>query len=777
MMEEQPTQSSGTHPYEGIDFEKLKTVFRRKLLWFVVILILTNTLAYLVIRWTKPVFESSSLLRLDVAKPTNLFDMTPFEDNQANLLASEMELIRSKLFLNKVIEEMNLDISYYAVGEMLVDEKFGSTPLVADIEYMGPTLIDLPIFIDILDKETYRARIGERPDNSDPVQRFGEKIEWDNLRFTLYATVFYEKYLPTSSYYFVKNSRDALLTYLSNNLSVDYDNITANTIRISFQDHSPVKANKLVNAIDSLYLQYTDQKKNQENEQKIEWLESELAKIETQLNSYEDYFENFTIENRSSDLNTDLNETIMVMNSLDSQRLSILSRIRDIEEFSLRLSQGVESSLIEANPAKYPPFIVETFTKLQEESAKLDAISQAYNENTYAFSRQKELVSTLRTSLNGQLDVLKDRLNEDLKTVNQERSRMENRFTDMPGKNTEFNKNRRYYSLYEEFYLTLMQSKAEFQIAKAGTENDFIILSPATLPTDPISPNVLIIHGIGMVSGIVLSLFFLGVFYLLNNKINSLKELERLTSFPILGVIPKANEKLSTTQLIIDKRPKSAISESLRTIRTNIDFMIRGDGARLMSVTSTVGGEGKTFLSVNLGGILALSGKKVCLLDLDMRKPRVHNTFEDENNTSGMSTILIGKDSVYDMIRQSSMKNLDYIPAGPTPPNPSELLLGESFSMLLDELKQIYDVILMDTPPVGLVTDGLLAMKKADLSLYVVRANYSQRKFVNTLNKLKKGNHFNKLTVVLNALPDIGSNSYGYGYYEEKKAESVMTRV
>ncbi len=773
----QENQGTSDPMYEGIDFEKLKAVFRKNLLLFIGIFILTNVTAYLVIRWTKPVFESYSLLRLDVEEKTNLFGISPFEENNANLLAREIELIRSKLFLTKVIEAMNLDISYYAVGEMLVDEKFDATPLVADIDYVSREMMDKPVFVDIIDKNTFRAAAGEQPDDSSPVYEFGKMVEWENMRFKLYSTIYYEKYLPTHDYYFIKNSQDALLDYLTNSLSVDYDNVNANTIRISFQDPNPMKANKLVNAIDTIYLKYTDQKNNQENEQKITWLENELSKIEAQLTDYEDYFENFTIENRTSNLNNELSETIVIMNSLDSQRLSIMTRVREVEEFRRRLEMGVDAALLEANPAKFPAFIVETFTRLQEESDQLESLKLVYNENTFAYNKKRESVNALRETLEGQLKVMSDRLSGELQSVNQSRQQLENRFTDMPGKNTEFNKNQRYYNLYEEFYLTLMQSKAEFQIAKAGTDTGFVILSPASLPDVPIYPNSLIIHGIGIVSGIALSLLLLGILYLLNNKVTSMKELERLTSLPILGVIPQSREKMATTQLIINKRPKSAISEALRTIRTNIDFMTHQSKAQIISVTSTVGGEGKTFLSVNLGGILALSGKKVCLLDLDMRKPRVHGTFDDSNKGNGVSTILIGKDSVYELIRHTNMENLDYIAAGPNPPNPSELLIGESFSMMLDELKQIYDVIMLDTPPVGLVTDGILAMKKADLSLYVVRANYSHRKFVNTLNKLKKGSHYNKLAVVLNALPAFGTNSYGYGYYDEKKDESVMTRV
>ncbi|MEJ2005762.1 MAG: CpsD/CapB family tyrosine-protein kinase, partial [Cyclobacteriaceae bacterium] len=212
--------------------------------------------------------------------------------------------------------------------------------------------------------------------------------------------------------------------------------------------------------------------------------------------------------------------------------------------------------------------------------------------------------------------------------------------------------------------------------------------------------------------------------------------------------------------------------ESLRSIRTNIQFMTSGQQHSVISVTSTVAGEGKTFISVNLGGIMAVSGKRVILLDLDMRKPRVHLSFGSENNEKGISTILIDKYSAEECIRKTNLDGLDYIAAGPTPPNPAELLMGASFEKLLDHLSASYDMVILDSPPVGLVTDGILIMQKAELTLYIIRSGYSKKQFTDTLNRLSNEDNLRaKLAIVLNALPRIGSSGYGYGYYNESRKQ------
>ena len=314
-----------------------------------------------------------------------------------------------------------------------------------------------------------------------------------------------------------------------------------------------------------------------------------------------------------------------------------------------------------------------------------------------------------------------------------------------------------------------MQSKNEFEIAIAGSITKIKILSPASLSNTPIYPVPLFAYVTAVILSIVLSFLFAGVMYLAHNKIQSLHEIEFLTTATTLGAVPKHNLNGKVAKIIVDKHPKSAVSEALRSIRTNIEFMIPDKDSKVLSVTSTIGSEGKTFISTNLGALLAMAGKKTVIVDLDLRKPKIHLAFEQKENANGVSSILIGKGKIEDCIQKSSIQNLDFITAGAIPPNPSELILRKEFGEMIENLKLKYEVVILDTPPVGLVTDGLLAMQKADLPLYVIKADFSKRSFVQNVNRVLATGQFNNLSIILNATTT-SETGYGYGkksaYYE-----------
>jgi len=311
-----------------------------------------------------------------------------------------------------------------------------------------------------------------------------------------------------------------------------------------------------------------------------------------------------------------------------------------------------------------------------------------------------------------------------------------------------------------------MQSKAEFEIAKAGSIPDFKILSPATYPRGPISPQRTMIMAVGFMIGLVINFFFIGLLYILNNKITSTQEVEKSTRAPLLGVIPVSNHSVLSPFHILDN-PKSMVSESIRILRTNLDFFTTGGTKKIISISSTISGEGKSFLALNLGGVLALSKKKVILLDLDMRKHKNKLPFHVESPEKGISTVLIKKHEWKDCKVATTLENFDYLPSGPHPPNPSELLLNGEFTEMLQEMKEVYDYIVIDTPPIGLVTDGIMAMKRSDLSIYVLRANYSKKDFLNNLQRVMGINKLERVAVVLNAMPS-SRKTYGYGYYEDR---------
>lgn len=771
-MENQEPIRVGSSDLEGIDFNKLRIVVRKNLILIISIFVACNLAAYLTIRWTKDVYESESEMKLDVKQDaTELGIKTLVEDQNLNIISGEIEQIKSKVFLNRVIDSIDLEISYYSIGKVLVDEKYKYSPIKVTPLTTPSSIKDIPFYIDFTGGNSFSIQQGE---NGNKVSgTFGKTLTMGDFKFTIDKTPSFDP-AASDDYYFIINSREALLDYLSTNISVEPLNFNANTIKISFKDFNALKAYTIVNTIDSLYINYSNEQKNLTNKQKIEWLNNELSQVEGKMEGFENYFENFTLKNKSNSADEDLKRTIFLINKLDSQRFELNKRITELNNFIESLSE--DDSKISINQKQFlPDYLNKDFDALQKLLLEKNRLALAYNENTFAYKQKENELKALKDQIFSELSGLKKRWLESMIEVNKKKEMLEKDFASMPDKNTQFSKNQRFYKLYEEFYLSMMQSKAQFEIAQAGNTPDFKILSHATLPTTPISPKKLIILGIGFVAGIVFNFFLIGILYLLNNKIISVNEVERTISIPVLGSIPIISSG-NQSEILVKENPKSMVSEAIRTLRTSLDFFTTGGKKKVISISSTISGEGKSFLALNLSGVLAQSRKKVVLLDLDMRKIKENSPVIISDPGKGISTVLIKKHRWQECLIKTDLDNLDFIPAGPHPPNPSELLLNGEFEQLLSDLKTEYDFIIMDTPPVGLVTDGIMVMKRSDLSIYVFRANYSKKEFIHNLARIIKINKLDNVAAVVNALPTNGK-AYGYGYYEDKKRSNSFKKL
>lgn len=758
---------------EGIDLNKLKIVIRKNLIWIISIFLIINLTAYLTIRWTKDLYESESEMKLDIKQnATELGIKTLVEDQNLNIISGEIEQIKSKVFLNRVIDSLDINIGYYSIGKVLVDEKYRYSPIKVTADNFPSNIYDIPIYIDFEPGDLgFEIKLGE---NGKPINgTFGSPINLNGFIFTVSKAKSFDP-SATDDYYFIIHSRESLLEYLSDNLTVEPLNFNANTIKITFKDFNALKAHTIVSKIDSLYINYSNEQKNLTNKQKIEWLNKELLQVESKMEDFESYFENFTLQNMSNNVDEDLKRTIFQINQVDSQRFELNKKLTELNLLIDNLS--VNNPEVSINQKQFlPSYLNEDLEALKKLLLERNRLSLSYNENTFAFKQKENELNALKDQVFNQLTSLKKNWLERMSEMKGKKVKLEEQFASMPDKNTQFSKNQRFYKLYEEFYLSMMQSKAQFEIAQAGNTPDFKVLSPATLPTTPIAPQKLMILGIGFVASLVVNFFFIGILYLLNNKIISVQEVERNISVPVLGSIPVLRQS-NSEPLIVLKNPKSMASEAIRTLRTSLDFFTSGGDKKAISVTSTISGEGKSFLAMNLSGVLAMSNKKVVLLDLDMRKAKENLPFAIDDPSKGVSTILINKHDWSECVIKTSVDSFDYIPAGPHPPNPSELLLNGTFSKLLDDLKTRYDFIVMDTPPVGLVTDGVMVMKRSDISIYVFRANYSKREFINNLSRVIKINKLDNVAVVVNALPSDGK-AYGYGYYEEKREKGFFKKL
>ncbi len=750
-----------------IDWIKLKLILKKSIPWFIAIFAVLILTAVLYLRYTKPMYQSHSEIKLDQENQSNMLGLPQYDQSSnMGLLSSEMEIIQSRLFFNKVVETVDLNPQYFTYGNILDDEKYLNPPFRVNYKVLNASVYNVPLDVIVVNQETFQLNYTVREKEYSKTGQFGDSIQTEliDLIIVLNKNWVIE---DGARFYFRINSREVLINYIEKNLSVEPLNLQANTFKISFTDHNLNKAHALIEAIDTLYYNYSLQEKTKADRNKIEYLDKQLEKTEKKLDNFETYFEDFTIDNKTVDLNEDVRRTVDAINGLDSQRIKIENKLSKLELLQTKLLKTPYEYLT-PKVNVYPAYLNRAFDEFNLLNNDLQKLGLSYKENTYTFkSRQKE-VELMRADILAEVNSFKEDLQKQKNNLATTKQQLRRQLISLPSKNTEYNKSKRFYSVYEEMYLSLMQSKNGFEIAIAGSVTKIKILSPASLSTTPIYPVPLFAYATAVILSIVLSFLFAGVTYLAHNKIQSLHEIEFLTTATTLGAVPKHNLNGKVAKIIVDKHPKSAVSEALRSIRTNIEFMIPDKDSKVISVTSTIGSEGKTFISTNLGALLAMAGKKTVIVDLDLRKPKIHLAFEQEENSNGVSSILIGKGKIEDCVQKSSIQNLDFITAGAIPPNPSELILRKEFGEMIDALKSTYEVVILDTPPVGLVTDGLLAMQKADLPLYIIKADFSKRSFVQNVNRVLATGQFNNLSLILNGISS--GSGYEYGkkntYYE-----------
>lgn len=766
---------------QEFDLTRLIVVFRKNLVWISLLIFCSLLGAYFFIRYTKPVFESTSQLKLDLNSEARAVGLSKMEATMedyspSSKLVGEVEFIRSSLVLNELNASNELKISYFALGDILFEERFQNSPIKLEYTVIDPGLLNQRVNITVESPVEYKYSYQLREETIEGSANFGSLITTTGLVFKINKTEFFSGE-GSKNFFCIVYSQQFTQSYLQENLRVSIDNIEASIISVGFKEYNKNKAAYIVNLIDSIYLEKTVELKTSKHEKTLNFLRSSLGKTEEDLLDAEKNLEEFIKRNKSAEIKSLYDKVYDKIDNLELEKTSLLKQLylyNDLKE-SIEKEHEIESFSPAIIGIKDVQLIqsVEDYNKLRLEMLR---IKGAQTDRTVAFRRKQSMLNNSKLSVLNQLSKNKHILQKEIYGINSSILELESKISDLPSKETELARLKRHYDIYEKFYLLLLEKETEFEIARAGAIPNFVILSHASLSSVPVFPQRKMAYGFALGFGVLLSLILVLISYLLDSSLSSLKEIESGLTLPVLGGIPEyTKEKMDVSKLIVDQNPKSQISEALRSIRTSLDFMTNSKGKKkTISITSTISGEGKTFVAVNLAGILSQSGLKVVLLDLDMRKPKVHLSF-GVSNDKGMSTLLIGKHTPVECIKNTSMPNLDFIPSGPTPPNPSELIMRDEFKMLIDKLHETYDIVFIDSPPVGLVTDGILIMKHVDLALYVLRINYSKRSFKANLNKLVQTANFKQMGVIVNAVQNIHTYGYGYGYgygyYENGKKE------
>lgn len=746
-------------------------LLRRSLPYILGLLSLGLVVAYLYLRFAIPIYEAKSTLQIEKSDQAKMVLQVDNFGDPENLY-TDVELIRSRFILEKAVERLDLDVRYFEEGEVRGSENYRNSAYEVRLVEIGDSaaVFDKRFEIDFSEDGSYTILKGQQ---SYGPAKFTEHLDIGEAEIVVLLDQDLESsgLIDGNRYYFTFPSLNALASEFAKQLSVSVLNPTAKTIQISYQNPNARLARDLVMNQANAFLEFNQAQKEKSSRKVLEFIDNQLDTVAENLRTAELLLNSFKQEHRLSHIENisdiylnrlgDLDEKIFALD-LEMKTLDRLSAVEGEDLEGLDLYQLIAMTVgtrFESSLQSMLSELAELLRQKEELYFEVTDGSEVIRSLDYRIQIQKELIVQSIASLKAMNQSELDELNRRSKAV-------EGNFSGLPTQELEYARYKRLYSINERYYSSLLEKRIEYRISKAGFVTDNKILEAANVPSAPIKPNRSLIYTGFIGLSLVLSLLFVVIRYLLHNNITSLNEIAKLSnaSIGILGIIPKYKEKIPVSQLIIDKRPKSLIAESFRTVRTNLEFMGDVEGSKVMAITSTISTEGKTFCALNLAGIIALTGKRTILLDLDMRKPKIHKGF-GVSNEKGMSTMLIGKHSLEDCVRHSDLEGLDYVTAGPSAPNPSELMISPRMDEILAEAKQKYDIVVIDTPPVGLVTDGIAAIKMADYPIYIFRADYSKKHFVQNVDRLINENGITKLAVILNSV-DIERNKYGtyYGY-------------
>ena len=762
---------------DSVEFIRIIYILKKSIWWVFLFFLLSLVAGYLTARYTKPLYQSSSNLKLEVVQTSGVFGLGNPSASEDNNIFGEMELIKSEIIINEVADSLlPLKVSYFKEGKFLNDERYGNSPFeVLFSEQNIQAIIDKKVHIKILNYNSVKLWLDD--ESQAIIASFGQTINFAGAIFQLNKLDIHEKF-EDGLFHFRINSKSALVNYLMDNLVVKAINLNANIIEVSFSDHNIRKAKSIVNKINMVYLKKTYEKKQLEKQRSIEYINDQLASTREQLNQAEKEIESFLSHNGVSGIEAQQSRLITTLDQLSKEKLSLATEQKYLASITTYLDSDSDSSLISELYA-YELKNQSILTLLSEydlKHAEFKRIENTNKKGTSAYQNSQKELKLLASKLKNRLKKQSEQVKNTIEDINLKISSANRELSSFPALKSAFNKLQRKYELYEGFYLSLEEKKIEYGIAKAGITPNFTILSSASSSRIPIAPVKLKVISIALAIATVISALFIFLRYLMYNTIISLRELEKLTQLPILGTIPEYKNSKNYSTLVVHHAPKSALSESLRSIRTSMEYFESKKDTKVVCFTSTISGEGKTFMSVNLAGILAMTEQKVVVIDLDMRKPKIHQAFECENGW-GMSDLLIGRAQLEDCIHQSELECLDFITAGSIPPNPSEIIMRPEFDDLIYELSKEYKFIFIDSPPAGLVTDAHILMKKCDIPIYVIKAGYSSRSVVKRINRLYQENRYYNFSLALNSVQHqesykSGYGGYGYGYYENTTGRS-----
>jgi capsular exopolysaccharide synthesis family protein len=766
-------------PPQEDDIELKVVLFNYLKYWpFIAICTLVCVMAaFLFNKYATPVYmvQSSVIITEEPqALGSEIFDavgMMPVKSNVEN----EIGILKSYTLAEEAINELGLDVFYFTDDLLMSSQIHSGVPIEVQVDWSHPQLVKGKFVIEVLDGEKfsiepdddefeiynpndpfYKTEISDIP-KLEPVYSFGESIESSYLKIKVERN----DAKAGDKVLFQLVDTPSLALFLKDKINVNPINKQASILNISYETPVRRMGEEYLNKLMEVYLQRELDEKNKASENTIRFIEDQLSGITDSLTFFEGSLEKYRSENRIFNLSEEGSQIFL--------RLQELEKDKSQAEINLRYFQTLQNYINQDNLEDIvaPSIIGNTDPLLQSLVVKISELQAEKLRLSNNFSEEAPPVREINSQIRNAKKALQENIlssirntNTYLQEVNVQIKRVEKEINSLPETERRLLGIQRKFTVNENIYLYLLQKRAESEITRASNMPKNAILDLARAGQEPVFPKKITNLIIGLAIGLIFSISYISIRDFLNTKIEDPKELEKQIKTPLIGMIGR-NQGNDPKPVL--HNPRSSVTESFRNIRADMSYLSPNKENLTVLFTSSISGEGKTFASINMASVYSLMGKKTLLIGLDLRKPKIAEEFGLVNDF-GMSTCL-SKDLPWrEVVKHTNYENLDIILSGPIPPNPAELMLQSKFSKIMAEIKKEYEVIVLDCPPAGLVSETKELFKHSDVNFFIFRQGFSHKNNIQILNNLIEKGGVSKIYGILNDVHIDKGYGFGYGY-------------
>ncbi len=748
--------SISEHEFHGRSFFD-KIYDYKKSIFLITLFFILLTVIYLI--FAKKVYRTDATL--EVIPKYNLLGISAVEVSKESEyerhFETQMDFLQSRYLISKVVSELEVNIEYLDSIGLNSYKLLNTEPpfFVKNLNIKDESFYHKVFHIELIDDRHFALSLISKSGLSSKktkalIYQFSKPIKSDYMDFTITRNQFSN---AKDVYFKVKYQRENVDEVLRN-LTVIKNSSKSSIIKIIYDDNRPKDAKKLVDTLISEYMKVTKTNQVSQSQIHLKFIESELSQERVNLKNSEDKIQEFIEINSVAGINEQTKNLINTIYKYehDLEDIEILyNNIKDINEM-FRKNYDYKDVLTHISQLNNGNLI-----KLVDSISDLEV---RYKELRKKYKIKHPEIVALKKTMAQKTLILDKTLAKLLKNTDIKRAKLNSylnkyklNLTSVPQKELGYVKLKRDHDLIEKNYILLLDKKRQLNISeKIQSDYTYRVLDYAFLPDRAIKPRKSVLLVLGTILGLLFGLIYALVSQYFVKKITVPSEVEELTKKPYLGTIPYIKDKKLYNDLFVAKDPNSIASQMMWSLRDRVDGFNVDKKSKVIALTSMVKGEGKTTLAANLAICLGMGDKKTVLLSLDLRLPEIHSKFGLDNKV-GLSSVLFHKKELSQVTyRSNEFKNLYVIPSGPKVDNPMQIINSQYIDKMLDELKEVYDYIVIDLPPAGVAAEGVFLMKKADLVISVLKSNYSEKSFVTYMENIALKNSIKNLGFVLNGV-------------------------